>query len=272
MREILASAAVVLMCVGGALGATFVEEFTGGTNVGLWTFGGAMSGQPSGGNPDWYRRVDNLDTFAPQLRTQGDSIFTGDYRARKVTLLGVDLKTFAVDFSAAERPLTLMLVEDNGTPGDSSDDWAAYTIGALDVPVPGQEWTSYSFVVPSQSATLPAGWATQIYGPNSPANPDWNQVITDVDRVVFFYGDPELFFIFQQWTLGVDNVRIEETPPPACVADANNDGRTDAADLSVLLAQFGTSVTVGTGADFNNDGAVDAADLSVLLGSFGCGV
>ncbi len=264
---------IAMMAAGSASGAVFVEPFTGGTNVGLWTYGGAMSTQTTGGNPDWYRRVDDVDTFAPQLRTQGESLFTGDYRARNVTSLGVDLKTFAVDFSAAERPLTLMLVEDNGTPGDSSDDWAAYTIGALDVPVPGQEWITYSFVVPSQSATLPAGWATQIYGPNSPANPDWNQVITDVDRVVFFYGDPELFFIFQQWTLGVDNVRIEETPPPLCTADANGDGSTDAADLSVLLANFGTSTNGGASSgDFNEDGLVNSADLSVLLGEFGCGV
>jgi hypothetical protein len=60
-------------------------------------------------------------------------------------------------------------------------------------------------------------------------------------------------------------------PPPPCAADANGDGRTDAADLSVLLGQFGTSVPTGTGADFNGDGNVDAADLSVLLGDFGCG-
>lgn len=271
MRAIGLGVAALIGISAAANGAVFVEPFTGGTNVGLWTFGGAMSTQTTGGNPDWYRRVDNVDTFAPQLRTQGESVFTGNYRARHVTLLGVDLITFAVDFSAAGRPLTLMLIEDNGTPGDSSDDWAAYQIGASNIPIPGEGWKSFTFAVPSQSATLPAGWATQAFGPNSPANPDWNQVITDVDRVVFFYGDPELFFIFQQWTLGVDNVRIEETPPPACVADANGDGRTDAADLSVLLAQFGTSVPVGTGADFNDDGAVNAADLSVLLGSFGCG-
>lgn len=249
----------------------FVESFTGASNVGLWTYGFGVSTPSSGGNPDWYLRTEGLDTFAPQLRTRLDSIFTGDYRARNVTALGVDLVTFAVDFSAGGRPLSLLLIEDNGTPGDSSDDWAAYTIGGSNIPLPGEGWKSFSFAVPSQSATLPAGWNVIQFGPNSPANPDWNQVITDVDEVRFFYGDPELFFIFQQWTLGADNVRIEETPPPACVADANGDGRTDAADLSVLLAQFGASVPVGTGADFNDDGAVNAADLSVLLGSFGCG-
>lgn len=60
-------------------------------------------------------------------------------------------------------------------------------------------------------------------------------------------------------------------PPPECIADANQDGATDAADLSVLLGQFGASVPAGTGTDFNGDGVVDGADLSVLLGGFGCG-
>lgn len=57
--------------------------------------------------------------------------------------------------------------------------------------------------------------------------------------------------------------------PPECAGDANGDLVVNGADLSVLLAQFGTSVTPGTGADFNGDGAVNGADLSVLLGVFG---
>jgi hypothetical protein len=230
-----------------------------------------MSIPSTGGNPDWYLRTQGVDTFAPQLRTQGDSVFTGDYRARGVTTLGVDLRTFAVDFSAGGRPLSLLLIEDNGTPGDFGDDWAAYVVGPSNIPIPGEPWKSFTFAVPSASTTLPPDWATLAFGPNSPANPDWNSVIADVDQVVFFYGNPELLFIFQQWTLGADNIFITETPPPACAADANGDNRTDAADLSVLLAQFGANVPAGTGADFNDDGLVNAADLSILLAQFGCG-
>jgi len=58
-------------------------------------------------------------------------------------------------------------------------------------------------------------------------------------------------------------------PPPPCPGDTNGDRVVNGADLSVLLAQFGQSVTPGTGADFNGDGAVDGADLSVLLSRFG---
>src|SRR5215510_11747102 len=110
--------------IAGILAATtasadiFTEPFDAGVNhVGGWTYGIAVSYPASGGNPGMYQRTQGLDTFAPQPRTTGDSIFTGNYRAAGVTAVGIDLNTFAVDFSAADRPLTVMLVSDNGTPG-----------------------------------------------------------------------------------------------------------------------------------------------------------
>lgn len=62
-----------------------------------------------------------------------------------------------------------------------------------------------------------------------------------------------------------------QTPPPSCVADINDDSMVSGADLSVLLAQFGQSVTPGSGGDINDDGMVSGADLSVLLAEFGIG-
>lgn len=67
----------------------------------------------------------------------------------------------------------------------------------------------------------------------------------------------------------LDIRQLSPVPPPPCPGDANNDRVINAADLSVLLAQFGTSVAPGTGADFNGDGQVNSADLSVLLSAFG---
>jgi len=42
-------------------------------------------------------------------------------------------------------------------------------------------------------------------------------VIQDVTRIQYFYGDPTLFFIFQQWMVGMDNPRITAIacPPSA---------------------------------------------------------
>lgn len=55
---------------------------------------------------------------------------------------------------------------------------------------------------------------------------------------------------------------------PECPVDANNDGRTDLDDFSILAVQFGTP---GPQADFNGDGIVDLDDFSVLAVAFGCG-
>lgn len=256
----------VALSAAGSLAAslsatTVVVDFTGGVNTGSWTWGIPVTFPANGGNPGTYLRTDNIDTFAPQLRTQGESVFSGDFRAAGVTGIGVDLKVFDVDFSSAERPLALMLVDDNGTPGNPNDDWAAYTLGP-DVPLEGQPWTSYDFVVPSQAMSLPPGWSTIKFG--AAGTPDWNTLITDVDRVQFFYGDPEFFFIFQMWDLGADNVRITFADP-ASPGDIDGDGDVDGADLGLLLASWGTA---GGAADLDGSGTVDGGDLGVLLANW----
>ncbi|MBL9118495.1 MAG: hypothetical protein JNL80_01105 [Phycisphaerae bacterium] len=241
---------------------TYVDTFETGSSQGAWTFGLPPVYPMSGGNPGRYLRVDNLDTFAPQPRcAMTSNPFTGNYRERHVVRIAVDLVTFDVDFSAAERPCTLMLVNNNATVGNTNDDWAVYYKG-VDIPQEGQGWKSISFDIPAQERTLPAGWNTFQFGSGSPT-PNWNVAIQDVDRVLFFYGDPEFFFIFQQWDLGLDNVLIETAP--ANPFDLDRDGSVGPTDLAILLGAWGTT---GPG-DFNGDGTVGASDLAELLGAWG---
>ncbi len=191
-------------------------------NAGNWSFFGNPNNpveviEPSGGNPGAFLHstcsgLACLDTFAPELRTQlgTSSIFTGDWRAKKIVAVGVDLAIFHVDFSSADRPLTLMLRHDPGTPGDVSDDVVVYRVGSKDIPPPNGEWRRFSFRIPSANTALPAGWL--VLQGSGEDDADWNQVLTSVSQVSFFYGDPTFFFIFQQWELGVDNVRITADP------------------------------------------------------------
>lgn len=262
--RVAACALVSAMTIAPGADASFTETFEGGSNIGGWAYGGPGDFIPtSGGNPGAFLRTNGIDTIAPQPHTTGTSVFTGDYRAAGVRSIGVDLNTFTVDFSAADRPLTIMLISDNGTPGDQSDDWAAYLIGPDTIPVPGEGWKSFDFNVPADQTALPAGWATLQFGPNSPASPDWNDVITNVSELRFFYGDPTLFFIFQMWSVGLDNARITTVAP--CPADLNGDGTVGAPDLALLLGSWG-----GDGpADLDASGAVGAPDLALLLGSWG---
>ena len=56
----------------------------------------------------------------------------------------------------------------------------------------------------------------------------------------------------------------------ACPGDLNGDGRTDLADLGILLADFGCPQPGPCAGDLDGDGDTDLADLGILLADFGC--
>lgn len=285
-RITIASTALALGLASAALAGgaeTFTEPFDDGSNEGNWTFGipGIEVFERAGGNPDWWLHstcegLNCLDTFAPQPRTTplgGESEFTGNYAERGVTSIGIDLQTLDVDFSAEERPLTIILVNDNGTPEDETDSWGAYFIGPDNIPLVGEGWKSFDFDILSQDTELPDGW--QMYDPfgSMPEGATWGDLMADVSQVRYFYGDPELFFIFQQWELGMDNARItvagddddgEEIP-----GDLNDDGVVNVADLLILINNFGPCADCeDCPADLNDDCTVNVGDLLIVINSW----
>lgn len=240
-----------------------------------WQFGAFDVLQTGGGNPGNYLRTTGLDTFAPQPRTipglSNDYVGNKNYAAMDVTAIGIDVIINAVDFSAGERPLTVYLVNDNGTPGDAGDDFAASFTGSAFVPVPGERWRPFEFDVPSQSETLPPGWVFRTFGPGAPAF-DWQDIVTDVDGIRFFYGDPDFFFIFQMWDTGIDNFRLVMD---AGVADGDCDGNgdvdlTDFADFQLCFTGPGGGPVDPecACADFDDDDDVDLADFGGFQLSF----
>ena len=83
----------------------------------------------------------------------------------------------------------------------------------------------------------------------------------------FEYGYFGVFFVDDR--LGavdgfVDDLRAFTRAALSCQADLNGDGAVGAADLSGLLASWGSPA-----ADLTGDGATDAADLSVVLAAWG---
>ncbi|MBM4106867.1 MAG: hypothetical protein FJ257_11425 [Phycisphaerae bacterium] len=54
-----------------------------------------------------------------------------------------------------------------------------------------------------------------------------------------------------------------------CVADIDDSGEVNAADLSIVLGWWGTDGQGEVDADINNDGIVDGGDLSFILGNWG---
>lgn len=178
-----------------------VATFEGGVNLGGWTWGPPGNMPSTGGNPGWWLNA-APDTFAPQLRSSGvHSPYIGDWRAKKVVSLGVDLMTISTQFPAS-RPLSVVLTGAGGC--------QVYFVGSSLVPQPGAGWKKFDFLIESQSPLLPAGWG--VLNPCGTDDATWNSVIQNVTEVNFFYGDPTFFFIFDIWNVGADNVRLYTDP------------------------------------------------------------
>ena len=181
---------------------TFNDE-----NDGEWTFGNSYDRiLHTGGNPGDYLNNDYLDTIGPHARTGWgvDRTFLGNYREMGVVGLSADLLLNHDDSTALQRAVTLILHYTNRTPDDYSDDLGVYNKGRM---FNTQNWTTYTYEVPSCSEELPNGWDVW-WGSELDEDEIWNIVIQNVDRVGFFVADPEYFYIFQMWDIGLDNPTI----------------------------------------------------------------
>jgi hypothetical protein len=203
----------------------FVETFDSRRNEGGWSF--YTPDRPiieeEGGNTGGYLHDDGVVSFAPHPGTAlgVESIFTGNYRDRKVTSLGIDLRCIDYEYDITTRYLTLMLMNDNGTPLDPEDDWGAYIVGPTKLPSkyvawlsstitnePG--WVSYDFEIQSQTGSLPEGWVFFRNESGAATTPggSWKQLMENVSYIQYYYGDPILYYILQSFDLGLDNPRI----------------------------------------------------------------
>lgn len=199
MRQAVALLTLALTAgISTAYAGTDLEDFDSGANPSGWTWGTSTMVSPNGGNPNGHLRTPVVDTFAPQLRTTvPSSPFHGDYRAGSVSNIHVDLAVFSANFPY-DREATLML---------SNGNCSVYKLGAQKIPPPNGTWKSFDYAIDPHSPTMPTGWKS--FG-NCQGGPNaiWNTVITNVTEVRIFYGDPDLFYIFDQFSLGLDNASI----------------------------------------------------------------
>ena len=203
-----------------AVQVTTTVTFDTGTNAGNWTWGtGSEVFVDSGGTHGRYMRETYLVTFTPRASTDfgGQSIFTGDYRGRKVASVGIDMAIPSVNGGVAGRTVTLILLNDNGTPDDLGDDWGAFYVTDRPIPPTGiagfggegeiLQWASYTIQVPAQSQSLPEGWSW-ISRNYLRRNGSWARLMRDVDHVGFIMGDPAQIYPLFNWDVALDNPRI----------------------------------------------------------------
>jgi len=207
----LLTAAVMIVPAAAAVMTTVSEDFDGTLGDATWRLGTYDRIDPTGGSPGAFLHNPQLDAAIPSPAYVGPlpSPFFGDYRAGNVYSLGLDVKVFAAGIGVdSRRPISLILGSDMGTPTDPTDDCEAYVVGSKPVPRPGSGWRSYEFRVPSSSTTLPAGWTLRGYCAGLGPDDAWNAVIGNVTHVAFPFADPDTFWYFQVWDIGIDNVHV----------------------------------------------------------------
>jgi hypothetical protein len=252
---------------------TQVEDFEDLANQAGWIVNPAQDFIDEQGGHDGAFLRTPVVAFAPSPRTTVgiESIFTGNYRARNVTNVGIDLKTFSNTAPGVVTwPLSVVLSGDSGTPVNQSDDCFVFFQGTDPVPPeevpcatshdPCSGWRDYEFDIPSQSETLPAGW--QVIDFNGCANTDevWNSIITSVNQLNFHYGDPRFPAPDISWHIGIDNPHVTElgpAPPP---------GVPDGSDGSPLLVEKIFPNGSRLGLNFDTSSCSGNPDHHVLYG------
>lgn len=201
---------------------TFVESFESGTNEGGWTFGTGHEFLATDiGNPGLCVFDASLISYAPRASTSFgvSSVFTGDWAARGVVRIGIDLATAWAEANMGARPITVILLNDNNTPYDLDDDWGAYLVSAQLAPQPGAvsagagalSWSSYEFDVPAREHQLPPGWGWLARSTIRP-NGSWTRLMGNVSHVAFLYGDITKLYLVFGYQVALDNPRITVRP------------------------------------------------------------
>lgn len=212
-RKIMIGIATAGVCASVAYGAiirlteTF-ENINGGDPQRGWTFNSGDEGIREA-NGNHYLRT-TTDTFGVTLstKTNGSNRLAGNKNYRTEGVVGFEITTAGTADFPTERDMSISIVNDNGTPHDSSDDYGFYHVTGQIMEFDGSVGR-YRYPMPSQvTGQTPDGWVAWELGPNSPSEFTWDQVVTDVDILNFHYFHPDFFYIFQFHYIGVDNIRV----------------------------------------------------------------
>ncbi len=232
MRMLTILLVLITVATGAFAQGVLVADFEGGTNNGDWTWGnGADLVNATGGNPDGWFGNDYINSFAPRLRCDWDTPgWTGDYVMMGVNRIQGDFQTLTASTEyMAYYPFCFMLTNHMGTPGDVSDDVYVYVDPNMQyAPDVAQGWVHYDFEIPSDfvggPGELPAGWkggSAATCGACFPADITWQDVLSDVGRVEVWFWDPDMFGVYEWFSIGADNIMLEWNGGPIATEESS---------------------------------------------------
>ncbi len=218
MRKVMILAMILTLAV-AVQAQTTVADFEGGENYGAWSFGVPGTVEDTGGNPDGWLHADGLDAPFPVFRSAfGAEGFTGDYVATGVNHISADFQ--CLDSSnqwIGTFMFCVFLRNDMGTPNDQLDDIYVYPNPEnWTCPDIGEGWKHYDFDIPSDfvggPGELPDGWLGGSYYTGNATFPEdavWQDVISNVARLEFWWNHPDWAAIFSSFDVGADNIVVE---------------------------------------------------------------
>lgn len=247
-----------------------ITETFSGANFGGWSFGGGTESIVlTGGIFEGYWYCEGVEAVAPTIACDfnGDNPWIGDYRYRRIVRTRIDLRNYG-DAELTGQAVSTLLISDNGTPADPSDDWGMrYFHDELQFPAPEDGWVHFAFVIAYGTNILPSGWIYEGYGENSPpavTGDMWLTLMEDVAQLAFTVGNPYTDPLPYTWNIGVDNIAVTIS---ICPEDLTFDEFIDFADLNIVISNFNQS-GFGVEGDINGDSVVDFEDLNQLLGLY----
>lgn len=200
-----------------AVAGTF-DAFENGKNPNLWSFNVTTPDYlpTTGGTPGGWLYNPLVVSYTPRLTADlrdlpADNVLKQAFARRQVSRISLDARTLWSEFPTGLRPFALMLKSTNGTPGVIEDDDFVYTLAPA-APLPGGDWTHYSFSIPSRyTGYLPPGWIGGRYDDFEQFRPgkNWNTVIGKVDIVQFWWADPRGYYLVHGYSVGADNIAID---------------------------------------------------------------
>ena len=237
---------------------THVETFANEINPSAWNvdFQFGELPEPTGGNPGAHL----FGGFTSANTTQFPSPFTGDFRARGVTLVGIDAITLEQDIPGITSGWELTLQSNSGTPSSLLDDCWVRVTHPLPFPIAGEGWKTYEFDIPSASTQLPANWTAHGFCADDDAA--WNAVITNVTSMHFRLTPGN---VNGGWRFGIDNPRISEGPGvPSCFGEGQG-APCPCSNAASPGANTGCINTSGVGASLHASGTASVSNDSLSL-------
>jgi hypothetical protein len=265
---------VVALTASNACGQPFVETFENGLNTGGWTLSPGAGGTiiPTGGIPGAY--FGGAASSFPEFRASGPSPFTGSYLAQDVVALSLDL--MASSGQSASYPLTLFLVSDNGTPANLADDWGASVESDRPVPLPGQGWRRFDFMIPRVATGTPWGWTMRRVD-GSPVGPgqDWSALIDHVSQVRFLFAPPGTPGS-GDWTAGIDQISTGTCYPNVYPFPVQHPPILSANDFQTFMGMYAAGCNSPANCVANCDGSsivpiLNINDFQCFLNRFAAG-